>query len=57
MRKEYIINCFSLDQIINADRYQLICMYDIIQECDNSSRHQNLRKRQIKMTCLVNLLR
>lgn len=44
--------CYKLlqfDQIINADRYQreLICMYDIIQECDKSCRHQNLQKRQI----------
>lgn len=45
------------DRIINADT-QLICMYDIIQECDNSSRHQNLRKRQNKDDSFaVNLLR
>lgn len=57
--KRIYYKLLQFDRIINADRYQheLICICDIIQECDKSSRHQNLQKRQIKMTCLVNLLR
>lgn len=51
MKRTYY-KLLQFDRIINADT-QVICMYDIIQECDNSSRQIKFCERdKIKMTRL-----